>query len=148
MTVTKTGKPAAATKTPSKAKGAAKAGSGAAARARKPVSAPVVGSVRPATDSEAVASVPAKGATLRKKELIERVALVSGVKKQDTRAIIDAVLSVLGDALAAGETLALPPFGKARVNRHKDVDGGEMLTVKLRRGGPVTAKEPLAETGE
>jgi nucleoid DNA-binding protein len=148
MTVAKTGKTGAGAKTPSKAKPAAKPGSGASARARKPVSAPVVASVRPVGNTGTDVPVAAKAVTLRKKELIERVAAVSGVKKQDTRAIIDAVLAVLGDALAAGETLALPPLGKARVNRHKDVDGGEMLTVKLRRGGPATAKEPLAETGE
>ncbi len=99
------------------------------------------------------ASSDAKGATLRKKELIERVAKAAGAKKKDAREIVEATLTVLGEALAAGETLALPPFGKARVNRHRDVaGGGEMLTVKLRRSGPARdgapADEPLAEPAE
>jgi nucleoid DNA-binding protein len=143
MTVAKTGKTGAGAKASSRPK----TGAGGSARARKPTAKSVIAAARPAADDAAVPAAT-KVATLRKKELIERVAAVSGVKKQDTRAIIDAVLSVLGDALAAGETLALPPLGKARVNRHKDVDGGEILTVKLRRGGPATAKEPLAEQGE
>ena len=82
------------------------------------------------------ATVPVKGGTLRKKDLIDRVVQVSGARKKDTRGIVEAVLAVLGDALAAGETLALPPFGRARVNKQRDLDSGAMLTVKLRRAGP------------
>lgn len=104
-----------------------------------------------------VASVPVSGGTLRKKQLLERVAAASGAKKKDARDIVEAVLKVLGDALHAGEILALPPFGKARVNRQKDTAGGEMLVVKLRRDTAVKsgvkprvnpAKEVLAEPTE
>lgn len=129
------------------------------AAAAKPATAP-----RKTTSKAAAAAVapaaPAKGSTLRKKDLIDRVVQVSGAKKKDTRDIVEAVLAVLGDALAAGETLALPPFGRARVNKHRDLDSGEMLTVKLRRAGPakagskgdgtaaMPAQEPLAEPVE
>jgi nucleoid DNA-binding protein len=85
---------------------------------------------------------------LRKKDLIARVVKAAGSKRKDTRDIVEAVLTVLGDALAAGETLALPPFGKARVNRQRDVEGGEMLTVKLRRSSGTKPKDPLAEPAE
>lgn len=94
-----------------------------------------------------------KGATLRKKELIERVVLASGGKKKAVKDIVEATLKVLGDALAADETLALPPFGKAKVNKHKGLSSGEMLVVKLRRGGapkavPDAGKDALAEDDE
>ena len=98
----------------------------------KPRSAPV------ATPPEQVverSSVPATEPVLRKKELYDRVAAATGAKKGDVRPIADAVLDILGKALAAGEVLALPPFGKARVNRQKDIGTGEVLIVRLRRGG-------------
>lgn len=100
-------------------------------------------------EAEAAAAVQ----VLKRKELIARVTEQSGAKKKDVRAVVEATLKVLGDALAAGETLALPPFGKAKVNRQKDLGEGEMLTVKLRRGGAgkpkaAPAKEALEEPAE
>ena len=93
---------------------------------------------------------------LRKKELFERVVTVSGAKKRDVKSIVEATLQVLGDALASGEALALPPLGRAKVNRHKDLATGEMLVVRLRRnaesggesGGAAgeQAYVPIAET--
>jgi nucleoid DNA-binding protein len=129
------------------------------AGAAKPAAARRKAVAKPAAAAAAVAT-PVKGGTLRKKDLIDRVVQVSGAKKKDTREIVEAVLTVLGDALAAGEMLALPPFGRARVNKQRDLDSGEMLTVKLRRAGPakagpkgdgtaaIPAQEPLAEPVE
>ena len=51
--------------------------------------------------------------------------------------IIEAMLAILGDALAAGESLILPPLGRVRVNRTKEAANGAMLTIKLKRGGGV-----------
>ena len=72
------------------------------------------------------------------------------------KSIVEATLQVLGDALASGEALALPPLGRAKVNRHKDLATGEMLVVRLRRnaesggesGGAAgdQADVPIAET--
>ncbi len=128
------------------------------AAAAKPAAARRKAAAKPAAAT--APTTPVKGGTLRKKDLIDRVVQVSGAKKKDTREIVEAVLTVLGDALAGGEMLALPPFGRARVNKHRDLDGGEMLTVKLRRGGPAkaaskgdaidadAAQEQLAEPAE
>lgn len=139
--VAKARKPAAARKVPAPA---------AAAPVAAPVAAPAV---------EAVVAAPVR--TLRRKDLVERVAASSGAKKKAVREIVEATLKVLGEALAAGETLALPHFGKARVNKHRDLSSGEMLTVKLRRkpagkttdkgagkAPPETAADPLAEPAE
>ena len=76
---------------------------------------------------------------LRKKELFERVVTISGAKKRDVKSIVEATLQVLGDALASGESLALPPFGRAKVNRQKDLASGEMLMVRLRRNAETGA---------
>lgn len=75
--------------------------------------------------------VPAR--VVQKKEFLERVLTASGASRATAKPIIEAVLDQLGQALAAGETLAIPPFGKARVSRHKDVRGSEVITLRLRR---------------
>lgn len=90
---------------------------------------------------------------LRKKEFLERVVETSGAKKKDAKSVVEATLKLLGDALAAGEALVLPPFGKAKVNRQKGTNSGELLVVKLRRGGAEPAggkggKETLADADE
>lgn len=155
-------------KAPKPAKAGAKARKSAAAtvvaKARKAaaarkVSAPAAAAPVAAPAVEAVVAAPVR--TLRRKDLVERVAASSGAKKKAVREIVEATLKVLGEALAAGETLALPPFGKARVNKHRDLSSGEMLTVKLRRkpagkatdkgagkAPPETAADPLAEPAE
>ena len=48
-------------------------------------------------------------------------------------AFIEATLAQLGKALSAGETLAVPPLGRARVNLERDQRGGEIITLRLRR---------------
>ncbi|MCC0064252.1 MAG: HU family DNA-binding protein [Defluviimonas sp.] len=97
--------------------------------------------------------MPEGPTVLKKKELVERVVAASGVKKKDAKSVVEATLRVLGDALAAGEDLVLPPFGKAKVNRQKDLGSGEMLVIKLRRNGPAAKPadgedETLAAGGE
>ena len=95
------------------------------------------------------------GASLvvRKKDFVERVALAAGVKKGKVREITDAVLQVLGEALANGESLAIPPLGKLRVTRQAGKDG-DLLQIKLKRieaggkKGEKTGDAPLAEAEE
>ncbi len=102
-----------------------------------------------AEETEAEADGAAKAATLRKKEFVERVTTLSGRKKQDVREITEAVLAVLGEALSKGEELNLPPLGKIKVNRQRDLTSGEMMIVKLRRAGEKeTGTPPLADDEE
>ncbi len=136
-------------------KSAAKAASRTSA-APKPVTAPVT---TPVVASVNLSVVPAKamptdtetragetdgtGAVLlRKKDFVERVVAASGAKKKDARDVIDATLKLLGEALAAGESVVLPPFGRARVSRQVDRKGGEMLVVKLVRSDQGSANKP------
>ena len=135
-----------------------------AATPRKPTArkaAPVV--VPPPTFGEEMKAIASEGAALastaaavvtktlalKKRELVERVAALSGGKKKSVKDVVEATLAVLGEALEKGEELILPPFGKAKVNRSKDgAAGSKLLTVKLRRGEARVAKQPLADDEE
>ena len=126
--------------------GAARAGSARAGAAR-------AGTALAAGDETADADAASgEGATgsLRKKDLLDRVGAKAKVKKKDIKEVVEATLLVLGEALAAGEELNLPPLGKAKVNRQKGVAGGDMYIIKLRRStgktaGADQATEALAE---
>lgn len=85
---------------------------------------------------------------LKLKALVDAVSARSAVKKKDARAVIEAALDEIGRALSSGQGFALPPLGKGKVNRQKDGGKGEVLVVKIRRGGPVeeAGAEGLAET--
>ncbi|PZX54230.1 HU family DNA-binding protein [Cereibacter changlensis] len=111
-----------------------------------------------AAPSGETAAAPAGAvlATVKKKDLLERVAQATGADHKQVRDIVEATLNALSEALSKGEELNLPPFGKLKVNRQHERAVGEMMTLKLRRGaGPAAegkstskrklAKEPLAE---
>lgn len=101
----------------------------------------------------APAAKPEKADSLKKKELLERVvAAIGGKKKAGVKEIVEATLTTLGEALQKGETLNLPPFGKARIAKSKGEGNKSQLTVKLRGAGAKktgkAAKDALAEAGE
>lgn len=75
--------------------------------------------------------IPAR--ILHKREFLARVAAEVDVPRAQIRDIVEATLNQLGRAIAEGETLALPPFGKARVSRQVTNKGGEVLVLRLRR---------------
>ncbi len=165
-----TAKPAAA-KAPAAKPAVAKASAAKPATARGAVkaAAPVakprpVSRAKPAPSPEAqvaaaasaLVSVVGTALSIRKKELVERVVAASGAKKKQVKEIVEHTLKALGDALAKGEELNLPPFGKAKVNRSKDNDSGTTMMVKLKQGGDKAgdrkaarkAKEGLAADGD
>ncbi len=141
------------TKTPTRpaAKAAPKAGgkaAGARASAKFADASPEAPAAGTGAGTEAPAEAPDSGATrtLRKKELVERVVAASGAKKKIAKDVVEATLQVLGEALAAGEQLVLPPFGNAHKTREKDTaSGGSTMTLRLRRAGP---KKPGTEGEE
>ncbi|PYF08651.1 DNA-binding protein HU-beta [Rhodobacter viridis] len=93
---------------------------------------------------------------VKKRDFVERVVLRSGAKKPVARDLTEAVLATLGEALAKGETLVLPPLGKISVTRSISKAGGDMLHIKLRRMGTAedakkdedSAEDPLAVAEE
>ena len=76
---------------------------------------------------------------LRKKELFELVVARSGRKKKDVKPIVEAMLAVLGDALAEQREMQLPPLGKLKVQRGKELADGRALVLKLRQKTSYTA---------
>ncbi len=103
---------------------------------------------------------------LKKKDLINMVVERSGVKKKFAKPTIEAALAVIGEALASGRELNLPPMGKVRINRNEEKADGRVIVCRLRQplardAGPETGpetgasdadetdrKDPLAEPAE
>ncbi len=90
------------------------------------VTAPTTKIVNPAV------SVP-QGEMIKKPEFLDRAVSRTDVKKRDAKPAIEAALAVLAEALSNGEELNLPPMGKLRVVKSKDIgEGAKVLTLKLR----------------
>ncbi|AQS49811.1 hypothetical protein BMG03_09665 [Thioclava nitratireducens] len=70
---------------------------------------------------------------MRKRSFVDRVMVEAGVKRGEAKAMSEAVLKVLGEALSEGEELSIPPLGKLKINRQFEKNGDEILVVKLRR---------------
>lgn len=89
-------------------------------------------------------------ADLRKKELIDLVVERSGAKKRDAKPAIEATLAVLGEMLASGRELNLPPLGKVRINRVEEKANGRVIICKLRqpRAAASEPKDTLADSSE
>lgn len=86
-----------------------------------------------------------RAAVVKLKDLIDSVASTTGGKKADVKATVEATLAALGEALATGKSLAIPPLGKLRVVKNK----GPALTLKLRLAdGAKAAGLALADDGE
>lgn len=138
------------------AKPAAKAAPKVAVSAPKsvaPAAAPAVAEMilTPVAPDEKQARVIAP--QLKKKELVARVvAALDGKKKGGVKEIVEATLAAMGEALQKGESLNIPPFGRARVARQKGEGADQMTTVRLRGAGsknaPKGGKQALAEGGE
>ena len=112
--------------------------------------------VAEAQAADGSATGPAEGpARLSRRELINRIADETGVKKRMVRPVVDAMLRELGDALSEGKQLNLKPLGKAVVKRSQELPNGEVLVLRLRRTHPMATteadngtEEPLAEPAE
>ena len=91
------------------------------------------------------------GMPLKLKELIEAVVERTGQRKGEARTAVQAALAVMGEALAEGTEVNLPPLGKMKVNRTKPTPRGQMMMIKLVQNqrapqAAEAAQEPLAET--
>lgn len=83
---------------------------------------------------------------MKKKELIELVVARSEVRKKFAKPVVEAMLAVLGESIADGRALNLPPLGKLRINRSIDKTNAKVTVCKLRQStDDPESKEPLAE---
>ena len=85
------------------------------------------------------------GPVMRKKELIDLVVERSSIKKKDAKPVVEAMLAVLGEALADNRELNLLPMGKFKVVNEKDLGNGKMMRVKVRQVAP-SDKPKAADT--
>ena len=88
---------------------------------------------------EAVVAQPA----LRKKELIDLVVERTGGKKKDAKPAIEAMLSILGEALSDGRELNLRPFGKLKVTRQTEKSNGTVISCRVRQPKDRSAPTPV-----
>ncbi len=70
---------------------------------------------------------------LRKKELFELVVARSGMKKKVVKPVVEAMLAVLAEGFAEQREMNLPPLGKMKVQRGKELHDGRALVLKLRQ---------------
>ena len=141
MSTATTKKPKAAA-APKAATAPAKTRSKAAAAPSKLVKAAPVTAVTGTAPKPAPAAKPAVvaasksvilGPELRKKELIDDVVARSGIKKKDAKPVVEAMLAAMGEAHADKRELVLPPFGKLKVRREKDMPKARVLTSIIRQ---------------
>lgn len=85
---------------------------------------------------------------VKRKEFLERVSQSSGLRKNQIKPAFDAILRELGEALAAGEKLNLPPLGKLSVNRIREAENATIVVTKLRRSKTMLAKSDAPSTSE
>ncbi|SFR36974.1 DNA-binding protein HU-beta [Yoonia tamlensis] len=97
----------------------------------------------PATDD--VNATP----VLKKPQLFNEVVARTGLKKRDVKPAVEAALAVIGEALARGEELILPPMGKTRIVKSKELgNGAALLTLKFRTAKVHAPAQGTADTDE
>ncbi|MEL6841435.1 MAG: HU family DNA-binding protein [Pseudomonadota bacterium] len=83
--------------------------------------------------SDEVSGTDAGPVQMKKPELLDAVVARTNLKKRDVKPAVEAALAVIGDALARGEQVNLPPMGKLRVIKSKELgEGAQIMTLKLR----------------
>lgn len=107
---------------------AAASAASAASKPAKPTEPP---KPEPAVVSD---SAPQTGATeLKKKELIDLVTERSDVRKKYAKPVVEAMIDILGEAIAEGRELNLQPFGKIKHQRTKDTPNARITVAKIRQ---------------
>ncbi|MDO6592071.1 hypothetical protein DS901_06115 [Loktanella sp. D2R18] len=83
---------------------------------------------------------------LKKPQLFNEVVARTGLKKRDVKPAVEAALAVIGEALARGEELILPPMGKTRIIKSKELNNGaSLLTMKFRTAKVDAVARPAAD---
>jgi nucleoid DNA-binding protein len=57
----------------------------------------------------------------------------SPMRRADLKVVMELMLEEMGKLLDDGDEVVLPPLGKLMVKKRVPRDGGDMLTVKLKR---------------
>lgn len=70
---------------------------------------------------------------LKKRELLQKLSDKTGLRKSRIRPVMDAMLTILGEAVAEERPLQLPPLGKLKPLRSKAQGGARISHVKIRQ---------------
>ena len=100
---------------------------------------------------EATTDAPDARTAFKKSELLDQIVARTTLKKRDAKAAIDAALAIISETIARGDDLVLPPLGKIRVVKSKDLgSGAQAVTLKLRTAKDATenASSSLATDDE
>jgi len=83
---------------------------------------------------------------MKKRELLELVVERSGVRKKFAKPVVEAMMAVLGEAIAEGRDLNLPPMGKIKQQRTKDASNVRVTVAKIRQNKPDS--DAASDSGE
>ncbi len=104
--------------------------------------------------TSAVGDAPA-ASPYKTRDLVDRVAKASGLKRRAAKPLVETVLAELGAVLGEGRPMALRPLGKITVARTREAGGGQVLVCRIRQRGTKGAEaadmgpdEVLAEAQE
>ena len=133
------------TKAPINVTAAAKAASGkpAATKTTATKTAPAKPApVKPATVTKLEPVVA--GPALRKKELLDSVALKTGIKRAEVKKVVEATLAVMGLALQDSRDLNLQPFGTVKINRERKLPDGKVVVTRIRQARDLPQDDAVA----
>ncbi len=110
--------------------------------AKKVVQKPAVASKPALASTASTASTEASPVVMKKKDLIDRVVIQSGLKKKDVKPVVEAMLEVMAKSLADNEEMNIQPFGKLMIKRSKELENARVMVCKIRQsktntGAPV-----------
>ncbi|MEM6589152.1 MAG: HU family DNA-binding protein [Pseudomonadota bacterium] len=100
----------------------------------------------------------APGQELKKRELLDQIVKRTDVKKKFAKPVMEAMIEVLGEALAQDRPLNLQPMGKVMPKRTKESGSNRVITARIRQSKTAQAgksdtarglpKPPVAKPAE
>ncbi|MEL7256288.1 MAG: HU family DNA-binding protein [Pseudomonadota bacterium] len=128
---TKTKPKAAVSGSNNKAKATAKA---AAAAPKTPPSIPPASKAPVVAASKPAAPDAARVATeMKRKELVEEVSRRAELPKHKVKPVVEAMISVMGEAVTSGRTMNLQPLGRLVHKRRKEHPNATISIVRIRQ---------------
>ncbi|MEM7732674.1 MAG: HU family DNA-binding protein [Pseudomonadota bacterium] len=73
------------------------------------------------------------GQELKKRELLDQIVKRTDVKKKFAKPVMEAMMEVLGEALAQERPLNLQPMGKVMPKRTKEAGTNRVITARIRQ---------------
>lgn len=89
------------------------------------------------SDVKSVVTAP----ELKKRELLDLVAERSGLRKNQIKPAVEAMMEILGEAIAEGRELNLEPFGKLKHQRAKETSNARVTVAKIRQNKSARAQK-------